>query len=109
MAPHAGSAVFDTDTRKWTHFQGSIEVDYPNWTHDSRSVYFLGSIASSSFDGVYRISIPSGHTERVIDLENFRLANWVSASWLGLDPEDQPLLVRDAGSVELYALTLERR
>jgi len=25
-----------------------------------------------------------------------------------LDPEDHPLLLRDAGSIELYALTLER-
>lgn len=31
-----------------------------------------------------------------------------SGYWLGLDPEDHPLLLRDAGSVEIYALTLER-
>ena len=101
---YAGTAIFDMDTQKWTHFASHLEANYSNWAHDSRSVYFL---SEGSPHGVYRISIPGGRTERVVDLSSFRLAH--SGTWLGLDPEDHPLLLRDAGSVEIYALPLERK
>jgi hypothetical protein len=29
-------------------------------------------------------------------------------SWFGLDPDDNPIMLRDAGTNEVYALTLER-
>jgi hypothetical protein len=29
--------------------------------------------------------------------------------WLGLDPTDAPLLLRDVGTPNIYALTLERK
>jgi len=29
--------------------------------------------------------------------------------WLGLDPTDAPLLLRDGGTQNIYALTLERK
>ena len=29
--------------------------------------------------------------------------------WFGLDPDDNPLLLRDEGTDEIYALTLERK
>jgi len=29
--------------------------------------------------------------------------------WFGLDPNDTPLLLRDAGTRDIYALTLDRR
>jgi len=105
------AAVFDTEKQRWIYFPAKLDVNFPNWAHDSRSVYFLGSPASMTsmmFSGVYRISIPSGHIERVVGVENARLASSGIGYWLGLDPEDHPLLLRDAGSVEIYALTLER-
>jgi len=29
--------------------------------------------------------------------------------WLGLDPTDAPLMLRDVGTSDIYALTLERK
>ena len=110
FAVPTGSAVFDTKTRRWVQFPEKIDVGWPNWAHDSRSVYFLSNaFGATQADGVYRISIPSGDTERVIDLTNFRFWGSLGTAWLGLDPEDHPILLRDAGSIELYALTLERK
>ena len=34
---------------------------------------------------------------------------WYANGWLGLDPTDAPLLLRDAGTDEIYALTLEQK
>jgi hypothetical protein len=43
--------------------------------------------------------------ERVIDLKGFPLTG-VFKFWMGLDPEDAPILLRDAGTDEIYALPL---
>jgi hypothetical protein len=39
-------------------------------------------------------------------LKNFRQAG-ASGSWLGLAPDDSPLLLRDTGTEEIYALDWE--
>jgi DNA-binding winged helix-turn-helix (wHTH) protein/Tol biopolymer transport system component len=106
--PNAGAAVFDTEEQKWMYFPSKLGWSISTWAHDSRSVYFLLSTVPLTFDGVYRISIPSGHIERVVDLTNVRLNGSPFGYWLGLDPEDHPLIMRDVGSVEIYALPLER-
>lgn len=50
----------------------------------------------------------TGKIEKVIDLRNFPLTGLVF-NWFGLDPDDAPLLLRNAGSDQVYALTLERK
>jgi DNA-binding winged helix-turn-helix (wHTH) protein/Tol biopolymer transport system component len=102
--PKSGAAfLFDTEMQKWTRLPLKLDMGYQNWTRDSRSVYFLAARTSFGADEVDRISIPDGHVERVVDLEGVRLTEW-----LGLDPDNNPLLLRDAGSAEIYALRLER-
>jgi hypothetical protein len=44
--------------------------------------------------------------EQVVDLNNFRMAGYFGP-WLGLAPDDSPLLLRDTGSQEIYALDWE--
>ena len=41
--------------------------------------------------------------ERVADLKNFRQTGFYSV-WLSLAADDSPLLLRDTGSQEIYAL-----
>ena len=100
----AGAAIFDLEKRTWKQLPGNVQVSHPSWTHDGRLVYFLGS-NHDIFQGIYRISVPGGRIELVRDLADFRQTG-SGGDWLGLDPEDHPLLLQDAGSVEIYALTL---
>jgi hypothetical protein len=44
----------------------------------------------------------------VADLKDFHLAG-IFGLWLGLDPTDAPLLLRDVGTQHIYALTLEQK
>jgi eukaryotic-like serine/threonine-protein kinase len=44
----------------------------------------------------------------MIDLKNFDQTG-VLGLWLTLDPTDAPLLLRDRGVDDIYALTLDRR
>jgi hypothetical protein len=57
---------------------------------------------------VFRVRISDGVEERVVDLKGFRSTGAFTA-WLGLDPNDAPLLIRDVGTADIYALTLEQK
>jgi hypothetical protein len=57
---------------------------------------------------VVRVSIQTGKIEKVVDLKRFQFTGWFS-SWFGLDPTDAPLLLRNVGTEDIYALTLDRK
>jgi hypothetical protein len=52
---------------------------------------------------VMRVRIRDHKVERVADLKNFRQAGFYNV-WLGLAPDYSPLLLRDIGTQEIYAL-----
>jgi DNA-binding winged helix-turn-helix (wHTH) protein/Tol biopolymer transport system component len=104
--------VFDLETGKWSilHPQQG-RLDYPCWSRDGRFIYFLVSdlmTRAHGYQGVYRIEVATGRVERIVDLRGISLTGWYTL-WLGLDLDDTPLLLRDAGNAETYALTLERK
>ena len=97
--------VFGTQSKQWLHLSTG-PVGYPSWSRDSRLIYFLGSMREKQ--GVYRVPVSGGEPELVLNLKDVRQTG-IWGSWLGLDPQDNPLLLRDAGTDEIYALTLERK
>jgi hypothetical protein len=52
--------------------------------------------------------VPGGKPVLVVDLAGFH-STGAFGFWMGLDPNDTPLLLRDAGIKDIYALTLERK
>ena len=56
--------------------------------------------------GVYRIPVNGGEPEKIVDLQGFTSTGFFGL-WSGLDPDDNPLLIREAGMREVFALTLE--
>jgi hypothetical protein len=57
---------------------------------------------------VFRIPASGGDAERISDLKGVHPTGYYSV-WLGLDPTDAPLLLRDVGTSDIYALTLEQK
>jgi WD40 repeat protein len=99
--------VFDLQTNQWTTmFHGTL-VGFPNWSHDGRYIYFDGSVPNDHLR-VYRVPVSAGRPESIVDLRDFSWTGWYSG-WFGLDPEDNPLLLHDVGTDEIYALTLEEK
>ena len=80
--------------------------EFPSWSRDSRYIYTWHGVNEGG--GVYRTPIEGGPSELVADLKNIRNTGWWGF-WFGLDPTDAPLLLRDAGAYEIYALDLERQ
>jgi DNA-binding winged helix-turn-helix (wHTH) protein/Tol biopolymer transport system component len=95
--------VFDFKTQKWSMLPVSGNLGFPSFSRDSGYIYF-GRGGSSQ--GVFRIPVTGGKEERVIDLTNWHMAG-VFGSSMSLDPTDAPLVLRDVGSDDIYALTLE--
>jgi len=94
--------VFELKTQRWAKL-----IDGPvHWlalSRDSQFAYFLDSNGNIS-----RVSIRGGRVERVVDLTGYPHTGWMG-DWMGLDPDDAPLLLHNVGTEDLYALTLERK
>jgi len=97
--------VFDFKTEKWSELAPGGPADCPEWSADSQFIYFR---RASSDIGVFRVHPSGGKAERVVDLKDWHDAGWFGR-YMGLDPTDAPLLLRDIGSEDIYALTLEER
>jgi hypothetical protein len=81
----------------------SKRIDYPAWSRDSRYIYFIR--LENGDRGVYRIRATGGNAERTADLKDWHITGFFSF-WMALDPTDAPLLLRDTGADDIYALTL---
>ena len=110
-----GLEIYDFKTNKWKIIltePGS--GNWPSWSHDSRWIYYQGtshplwSTHNENRLRIYRISPEESRPESVADLPGFRGTGY-DWSWIGLDPDDNPLLLRDAGTSEIYSMTLERK
>jgi WD40 repeat protein len=96
--------LFDFSTRKWTEL-ARMSLGYPQWSHDGESVFFVGHPPGA--DKVFRVTLSGHKIEDVADLKNFHQAPFLVGNWMGLAPDDSPLLVRDAGTQDFYALSLQ--
>ena len=97
--------IFDIEKQQW-----SVLVDahylmgYPTWSKDSTSIYFDYWIDDP---GVFRIPITGGEPERIVDLKDWHSTGWWG--WMGLDPDDTPMMLHDVDNDDIYALTLEEK
>jgi len=98
-----GCSVFDLDSRQWSELQKG-ECNYPTFSSNSQFVYFIGGTR----DGVYRVAVSGGRVEHVVDLKGFHHVG-ANGLWMGLDPTDTPILIRDTSAADIYALTLEEK
>ena len=97
--------IFDCKTQQWSLAPVNGEVEFPSFSRDSRYVYFL---RRGSDQGVYRIPVAGGKEERVIDIPQWHITGYLGFS-MTLDPNDAPLVLRDVGTDDIYALTLEEK
>jgi serine/threonine protein kinase/Tol biopolymer transport system component len=95
--------VFDMQSQKWKQL-GTGAFSWPNFSKDGQYLYVLQWGTTS---GVFKVRLSDGMTERVADLSNFVYTGRFSDSSLSLGPDNSPLLFRDAGTSDVYALDWE--
>jgi eukaryotic-like serine/threonine-protein kinase len=92
--------LFDLKSQKWAELT-RMAIGWPEWSREGDRIYFLG-IPAAGQSSIFRIRISDRKLEQVVSLKDFRPApSW---SWAGLAPDDSSLLLRDAGTQEIYAL-----
>jgi DNA-binding winged helix-turn-helix (wHTH) protein/Tol biopolymer transport system component len=99
--------VFDFETQRWSELPLKGSAAFNNWSGDSKRIYFVFS-PDHGDRGIYRIRVTGGDPELVVDLKDWHWAGWWG-SWIGLDPTDAPLLLRNIASSDIYALNLDER
>jgi serine/threonine protein kinase/Tol biopolymer transport system component len=95
--------LYNVASKQWTEL-AQASIGYPSWSRNGDFIYFLNHLPTG--DQVYRVSLADHKLEPVADLKNFHAAPFSVGYWLGLAPDDSLLLVRDAGILDLYALSV---
>jgi len=94
--------LFDVAAGSWTTFAAN-HIDNPTWSRDSQ---FISYHTEAQIRALRKVRISDGQTEEIASLEGFAMrAYW----WSGLSPDGAPLILRQLGGPEIYALELERR
>jgi Tol biopolymer transport system component len=96
--------LFEVGTQKWSQL-AEASIGFPQWSADSKYVYFESGYSAEPT--ISRVRVSDRKLERVASFAGFRrvITPWIS--WSGLTPDGSPLLMRDVGSQEVYALDFE--
>jgi serine/threonine protein kinase/Tol biopolymer transport system component len=96
--------LFDMTTQKWAELTNA-SIGFPQWSTDSKYVYFDSGFSAEPL--ISRIRVADHKLEEVASFKGFRrvITPWIS--WSGLTPDGSPLLIRDTGTQEVYALDFE--
>jgi len=95
--------LFDGNTQAWSEI-ASTSCGWANWSRDSRTFFSLEGKGES----IRRFDVATRSLERLVSLSDYRITG-NHLTWLGIAPDDSPLILKDAGSQEIYALEWQTR
>ena len=99
-----GIALFDQRTEKWSDVLRA-NVGMADWSLDGKYLYFDSGLSSDH--ELYRLRIADRRVERLGSLAGLRRQVFAEFPWIGVAPDGSPLLLRDTGSQEVYALDFD--
>ena len=102
--PQTKLMLFDSITNRWSSLVEGKEIGYNEWSHDGKYLYFREN--KDGAGELVRMRIEDRVSEHILSLRNFPQLSDGYASWIGLTPDDAPLLMRDRSVQEIYALDL---
>ncbi len=91
--------LFDVSTQKWTDVV-TDNLGWLSWSHDGQYIYAL---QYGGKDDVIRIRVRDGKVETVASLKNLVTTGRYGGD-LSLTPNDNPLLLKDTGSQDVYSV-----
>jgi Tol biopolymer transport system component len=98
--------LMQVDTGQWSELATGQDIEYPNWSHDSQNLFFESTINEGR--ALFRVNVSTRRTERVLSLARMRRPSVpFGVQWSGLALDNSTLIMRDVGTREIYALTLD--
>ncbi|HEY7303310.1 MAG TPA: hypothetical protein VH601_04305 [Bryobacteraceae bacterium] len=95
--------LFDLDKQAWSEI-APTSCSWPYWTRDGRSFFSLEGKGAA----IWHFEVKTHKFERLVSLKDYRITGNYSA-WLGISPDGSPMILKDAGSQEIYALEWQVR
>jgi Tol biopolymer transport system component len=92
----ASQRLFLVDLKTGKRTQLSRPAVYPIWSADSQYLYYCAADHQ-----ILRVHVPDGYEEKVLDV-TFR----VNSGSFGLAPDGAPIVLREHGHYDVYALSL---
>jgi eukaryotic-like serine/threonine-protein kinase len=99
--------LLEVSTGKWSELAAGRAIEYPEWSRDGKYLYFQDRRENDP--EIDRVALATGKREPVASLKGIPLVllPLSNVSWSGLAPDDSPLIMRDTGNREIYALELK--
>jgi Tol biopolymer transport system component len=95
--------IFDFASQKWTELISLPQQTWEEWSHDGQFVYFWGTSAKGE-PAIYRVRVSTRKVEEIVSLKDFRQVGGLLGGWVGLSPDDSPLLVKDTGTQDIVSM-----
>jgi hypothetical protein len=71
-----------------------MPLGWPQWSRKGESICFDGTPPGNQYACLFRFRMSDFKLEQVANLKDFRqVTDW--GSWVGLGPDDSPILLRD--------------
>lgn len=96
--------LFDKKANRWSTLAKGGVFGYNIWSHDGKYVYARNDHAGSP--RIVRVRIKDAKMEEVVSLKDLPQLDYVFAGWIGLTTDDEPIVIRDRSTQEVYALDL---
>jgi eukaryotic-like serine/threonine-protein kinase len=99
--------LLELSTGKWSKLATGVVLQDPNWSLDSKFVYF--SDLGADGPEIDRTSLATRKKERVAMLKGISQVSILGSGtpWNGVAPDGSLLIMRDVGNRELYSLELQ--
>jgi len=99
--------LFDQRTQKWSLLvKGAQGLAFPEWSGDSKYVYF-SNWSETKIHYLYRVNVVDKKLERVAGIEVPEGVTGFWCPWMIAGPDGSPILLRDLGIQEIYALDVD--
>jgi Tol biopolymer transport system component/DNA-binding winged helix-turn-helix (wHTH) protein len=92
--------LFDRTNNSWRNL-ATQSINNPWWSNRGDAIYFQSPAQEDQ--PIYRVELPAGRVERVVDFRTLRQADKVD--YLGLAPDDGPMLSLRYVTADIYSLT----
>jgi eukaryotic-like serine/threonine-protein kinase len=98
---------YNFKTQKWSDILTSPDK-FVNWLTSPDGKYFYYSTGGSD-PTVFRLRLADDAVEEIVKLKNVRLVNDLAGPKLNVTPDNSVLVLRDIGTEEVYALSVNWR
>ena len=95
--------IFDFSNKKWTELTSLPQQTWEEWSHDGQFVYFWGTSAKGE-PAIYRARVSTRKVDEIVSLKDFRGVPGLFGGWMGLTPDDSPMLVKDTGTQDIVSM-----